>query len=163
MKSAPISKNERERLSRIVKLGILNTKPEKRFDVITLEATKVFNVSISTVTIIDEKREWYKSCQGLNKKEASRVASFCAHTMQSKYAFVVEDTLKDERFKDNPMVVGKPYIRFYAGVSLYDKDGIHLAVFCIKDIKPRSFSIKEVATLIDFGRRVEVELNKPIE
>ncbi|MFA5995053.1 MAG: GAF domain-containing protein [Patescibacteria group bacterium] len=160
MQSAPIPENEKERLKKIMELGILDTKPEERFDIITREATKALNVPISTITIIDDKREWYKSCQGLDINEAPREISFCAHAMMSRVLFFVEDTLKDDRFKNNPMVIDKPYIRFYAGASLYSKDGVNIGVFCIKDTKPRSLTTKEVARLIDFAKRAETELNK---
>ncbi|MEK7582049.1 MAG: GAF domain-containing protein, partial [Patescibacteria group bacterium] len=125
MQPVQIPQNEKERLQKIMELGILDTKQEERFDVITREATKSFNVPISTITIVDENREWFKSCQGLDVKEMPRESSFCAHAMLSRNVFVVIDTLKDDRFKDNPQVTDKPYIRFYAGVSLYSKEGIN--------------------------------------
>jgi len=160
MKSAPIPKNEKERLQKIMELGILDTKPDEKLDAITKEAVEAFNVKISTVTIIDDKREFYKSCQGLNVKEMPREVSFCAHAMLAQDVFIIEDTLKDDRFKDNPMVTGEPYIRFYAGVSIYSKEGINIGVFCIKDTKPRSLSTKEVGMLLDFASRVAKQLNK---
>jgi len=160
MRSASLPKNERERLKKVMELGILDTEPEERFDVITKEATEVFKVPISTITIIDEEREWYKSCQGLETNEVPRGISFCAHAMLSRDIFIIEDALRDDRFKDNPMVVGPPYIRFYAGCSLYSKDGISIGVFCIKDIKPRKLSAKEVTLLMEFAERAEKELDK---
>lgn len=139
MQTAPIPQNEKERLQKVMELGLLDSEQEERFDTITKEATKTFNVPISTITIVDEDREWYKSCQGLDIKEAPRAVSFCAYAMMTRDIFIVEDTLKDERFKDNPMVIGKPYIRFYAGASLYSPDGINIGIFCIKDTKPKNF------------------------
>ena len=76
---------------------------------------------------------------------------------------MVEDTLKDERFKDNPMVVGKPYIRFYAGVALHDQAGISIGIFCIKDTKPRSLSPGELSMLLDFAVRAEKELRRGVQ
>lgn len=146
-----------------MELGILDTKPEERFDAITRQAIQTFNVPISTITIIDDKREWYKSCQGLDVREVPREVSFCAHAMLSNEIFIIEDTLKDERFKDNPMVIGKPFIRFYAGIVLHSQDGTSIGVFCIKDTKPRSLSLREVEMLLDFAARAEVELNKKNE
>jgi len=160
MQSAPIAKNERERLQKVLELGILDTEPEESFDVITKEAQNIFKVPIATVTIIDEKREWYKSCQGLNAKEAPREISFCAHAMLSETVFIIEDTLKDSRFRDNPMVMGEPYIRFYAGVSLHNKDFVSIGVFCVKDTKPRIFSTTEIGKLLELASRAEIELNK---
>ena len=84
MKSAPLPKNEQQRMEKVQALGLLDTKPEERFDEITRDAIKVFNVPISTITIVDENREWYKSCQGTDTKEMPREVSFCAHAMLSK-------------------------------------------------------------------------------
>src|SRR3989344_1608507 len=88
MQSAPIPKDEKERLKKLFEMSILDTEPEERFDVITRDVIRVFNVPISTITIIDEKREWYKSCQGLEVKEAPRAVSFCAHAMLSRDVFM---------------------------------------------------------------------------
>jgi GAF domain-containing protein len=162
MQSAPMQDNEKERLEKIKELGILDTEPEERFDMITRDALKEFKVPISTVTIIDENREWYKSCQGLDVKEMPRDLSFCAHAMLSNDIFIIEDTLKDDRFKDNPMVVDNPHVRFYAGISLHNKEGIAIGVFCIKDTKPRVFSANEMGLLINFAARAENELNTKV-
>ena len=125
------------------------------------EAVKKIKVPISTITILDSKREWFKSYQGLNKREGERAVSFCGHALLAKNIFFVEDTLKDPRFADNPMVVGSPYIRFYGGIALVDhKSGQYVGVFCIKDTKPRSLSAEEVETFIDLADRAEAELNK---
>lgn len=163
MLSAPIPPNEDERLKGVIELGILDTKSEERFDTITKEAVAAFNVPISTITVIDASREWYKSCQGLNVGEAPREISFCAHAMLSKNLFIVEDTLKDERFRDNPMVTGEPHIRFYAGAALHNKYGVAIGAFCIKDIKPRVMGTEEVALMMSFAARAEAELNREIE
>ena len=109
---------------------------------------------------MDKDREWYKSRQGLDSTEAPRAISFCAHAMLSRDVFIVEDALEDERFKDNPMVIGKPYIRFYAGVALYDKMGMNIGVLCIKDTKPRKFSTEDISKLMDLASRAEAEFNK---
>lgn len=160
MKPAPIPQNEKERLQKVMELGLLDSKQEERFDMITSEATKAFNVPISTITIIGKDREWYKSCQGLDVKQMPRSVSFCAYAMMSHDLFFVEDTLEDELFKDNPMVVGKPYIRFYAGVTLYSPEGINIGVFCIKDTKPKKMGTAEVDLMFEFAKRAELELNK---
>lgn len=161
MKSPAWPENEAERVQHVQALGLFDTTTEKRFDDITREALQVFHVPISTITLIDQKREWYKSCQGINAKEAPREISFCAHAMLSRHVFIVEDTLKDPRFVNNPMVVGEPHIRFYAGVSLYDRSGVNIGVFCIKDTKPRTLSPHEVNLLMELAARAAAELNRP--
>jgi GAF domain-containing protein len=162
MQPAPIPRNEKERLAALMELKILNTKPEYRFDSLTKQAITRFQVPIATISIIDSDREWFKSCQGLDTKEAPRSTSFCGHVMSSNYIFVIEDTLLDERFADNPQVIGKPFIRFYAGVALRNKQrDLPVGVFCIKDIKPRQFSVKDITDLLALATRAEEELNKP--
>jgi GAF domain-containing protein len=161
MKSTPMPENEKERLEAVHKMAILDTESESRFDDITREATEKLKVPISTITILDEKREWFKSYQGLSKREGERAVSFCGHALLAKNIFFVEDTLKDPRFADNPMVVGSPYIRFYGGIALVDhKSGQYVGVFCVKDTKPRSLTAEEVETFIDLADRAEKELNK---
>jgi GAF domain-containing protein len=161
MKEAPIPDNEKERIAAVHKMAILDTQSETRFDDITKEAVKKLKVPISTITILDSKREWFKSYQGLNKREGERAISFCGHALLVRNIFFVEDTLKDPRFTDNPMVTGSPYIRFYGGIALLDhKTGQSVGVFCIKDTKPRTLSAKEVETFIDLADRAKNELNK---
>jgi GAF domain-containing protein len=160
---APIPKNEEERLLAVHRMAILDTKPEKRFDVLTKEAVEKLNVPISTVTIIDKDREWYKSCQGLDVKENERAISFCGHAMFSSVLFIIEDTLQDPRFADNPMVINPPYVRFYAGMRLLDQEsGLPVGVFCIKDTKPRKLTLKEVDIFMDIANRAEKELSKKV-
>lgn len=160
MQKAPIPNDEDERLIAVHNLAILDTEPEKRFDTITKEAKDKLGVPISTLTIIDKDREWFKSKQGINQNEGKREVSFCGHALLATEIFIVEDTLKDERFKDNPMVVGEPYIRFYAGVSLRDKHTKQpVGVLCVKDTKPRKLSFEEINILMDLASRAEIELN----
>ena len=160
MIQAPIPQDELERIAVVHRMAILDTEPEERFDSITREAIKLLNVPISTITILDSDREWFKSCQGLSDKEGDRAISFCGHALLAKDMFIVEDTLKDARFRDNPMVVNAPYIRFYAGIALLDwKTGQPVGVFCVKDTKPRNLSIGEIGTLSELAERAESEIN----
>jgi len=161
MQNAPIPADENKRLEALHKMAILDTEPEERFDILTQEAVKKLNVQMSMVSILDSDREWFKSCTGLDQKEGGRAVSFCAHALLATHMFIVEDTLKDPRFADNPMVVGEPFIRFYAGIALFDhKTRQPIGVFCVKDTKPRKFSTEETAIIIDLADRAEQELNK---
>lgn len=161
MLKAPIPENENERMEAVHRLAILDTQPEERFDALTREAAEKLHAPISTVTILDSTREWYKSCVGLDAKEAPRAISFCGHSLLAENVFIVEDTWNDPRFSDNPMVTGSPFIRFYAGVALLDrKTNQAIGVFCVKDIKPRKFSVAEIDILIEIAKRAEDELNR---
>ena len=161
MQNAPIPSDENKRLEAVHRLAILDTKPEERFDVLTKEAVEKLRVPMSMVSILDSDREWFKSCIGLDKKEGDRAVSFCGHALLAENIFIVEDTLKDPRFADNPMVIGFPFIRFYAGIALFDyKTRQPIGVFCVKDIKPRKFTVAEIGILVDLADRAEKELNK---
>ena len=160
MEFAPIPDDEAARLDAVHRLGLLDTPPEERFDRITKAALEQLHVPISTVSIIDKNREFYKSCQGTLERQGDRDISFCGHAMLAKYLFVVSDTLDDPRFADNPTVVGDPHIRFYAGVALFDhKTRQPVGVFCVKDTKPRQWSAAETDTLLRLGKLAEDEVN----
>ena len=159
MITPPIPTNEKERLAAVHSLEVLDTPSEERFNAITTEASRRLHVPISTVSILDKNREWFKSCVGLDQTEGPREASFCGHSLLAQDIFIVEDTLLDERFADNPYVIGAPHLRFYAGVSLHDqKTGLPVGVLCVKDVRPRKLSSGEIAALIELAGRTEKEL-----
>jgi len=149
-------------IKRILEMGLLsNLIPEERFDRFTKKAVDELHVPISTLTILDSEKEHYKSCQGLTATEGPRAISFCSHALMSKDLFVISDCTKDERFANNPMVIGSPFIRFYAGMAIYDhKTGVPVAVFCIKDREPREFNASQIATFLEIANEVEKEINK---
>lgn len=161
MKKSPVPENEKERLEAVHRLNILDTEPEERFNLLTMEASDRLHVPMSMISILDSEREWYKACYGIDQEEGGRDVSFCGHALLSSTVFIVEDTKKDERFSDNPMVLNYPFIRFYAGVVLFDKKtNLPIGVFCVKDTKPRSLNEIELAILMDLANQAEIELNK---
>lgn len=163
MQKAPIPTYEEQRLCALEDLKLLDTSSEERFDVLTKEALRRFSVPISTITLVDRDREWYKSVQGLSNREGPRDTSFCGHALLSQVLLIVEDTLKDPRFADNPMVKGEPFIRFYAGKSLYDHEtNLPVGVFCIKDQKPKKLSMKDIGDFLELANKAENEINKKV-
>jgi len=148
------------RLEAVHRLDILDTPPDPRFDEITNEAVKRLNVPISTITIIDKDREWFKSCQGMPIKEGPREIAFCSYAMLAKDMFIVEDTWLDDRFKNNPYVTGAPFVRFYAGIAIYDAvSRLPIGVFCIKDTKPKKMTLQEVGIFMELAERTERLIN----
>jgi len=151
---------EKERLDAVKSLHILDSAPDPHFDEITREAITRLHVPISTVSIIDENREWFKSCQGLESTEGPREIAFCNYAMLAKDIFIVEDTYLDERFRHNPYVIGKPFVRFYAGIALTEeKSRLPVGVFCIKDIKPRKFTMEEMEIFLELAKKAEKLIN----
>lgn len=157
---APATPDEEiDRLASLERLQVMDTPSEARFDRITQIALKVFKVPISTVTLVDSTKEWYKSCQGVASRQQDRTISFCAHAILSDDPLIIEDASKDSRFKDNPMVTGLPHIRFYAGIPVHSVDGKRVGAFCIKDTKSRGISQSETHLLQVLASWVEIELN----
>jgi len=97
------SADEEKRLGALHALGILDSKPEERFDRITRLAASLFNVPMALVSLVDRERQWFKSAQGVDVAETSRETSFCAHAVSSGQLLVVPDTFQDARFSDNPL------------------------------------------------------------
>ena len=150
--------NEPQRLAALHSLGILDTPGDERFDRITRIAKALFNVPIALVSLVDENRQWFKSKQGLEATETPREISFCGHAILGSGVFVVNDTLEDERFADNPLVSANPHIRFYAGCPLQLGRDLTLGTLCIIDTQPREFSRQDAQLLGDLARQVEAEL-----
>lgn len=159
MKSPKTPENELIRLHNLRSLEILDTPAEERFDRLTRMAKRVFGVSIALVSLVDENRQWFKSKIGLEATETTRNISFCGHAILEDDIFIIEDTLKDERFSDNPLVCGAPNIRFYAGVPLNYCDGSKLGTLCIIDQSPRTMNDEDRTLLRDLADMAEAELN----
>lgn len=158
MQKPDIPHNESARLKALQSLNVLDTPAEERFDRLTRLAKKMFQVPIALVSLIDEDRQWFKSCVGIDVRETPRDISFCGHTILGKEVFVISDTTKDERFSDNPLVVGEPCIRFYAGSPLKALDGSRLGTLCIIDTKPRTLNNEDIEALKDLAELAEHEL-----
>lgn len=137
MIAAPIPLDEDERLRALRELLILDTPPEERYDRITRFAMAEFEVPIATVSLVDRDRQWFKSNFGMEVCETPRDLSFCGHTILERNCLVIPDALKDERFRDNPMVSGPPWIRFYAGAILRLPYGPAVGALCLMDRRPR--------------------------
>lgn len=158
MEIPKIPDNEQERLFQLRSAAIIDTEPEERFDRVTRMARRLFGVPIALVSLVDENRQWFKSCIGLGASETSRNISFCGHAILDTKTFVIEDALKDERFFDNPLVTDDPYIRFYAGQPLRPLAGAAIGTLCIIDRVPREFSSEDQEMLIDLAQMVEREI-----
>jgi GAF domain-containing protein len=145
---APLPHNEARRLKALRDLVILDTPPEARFDRISAFAAKEFNVPIALVSLVDQDRQWFKSSFGMGDvQETPRDISFCGHAVTMAKTLIVPDALADPRFADNPMVVGHPYVRFYAGALLRLPYGQVVGTLCIMDRRPRQFDKLDEAIL----------------
>jgi anti-sigma regulatory factor (Ser/Thr protein kinase) len=147
--------DETARLAALRRYRILDTQPEQAFDDLTLLAAQVCETPIALITLLDEERQWFKSRLGTSATETARSVAFCAHTIQQDDMFVIPDTLADERFRNNPLVVGEPWVRFYIGAPLVTHDGHVLGSLCVLDRVPRILT-PEQQTALDALRRQAV-------
>ncbi|HEH9399073.1 TPA: sensor domain-containing diguanylate cyclase [Aeromonas sobria] len=158
MLEAPIPPDEALRLDTLRRLSVLDSEAEERFDRLTRMARRVFDVPIALVSLVDEDRQWFKSCIGLEVSETARDISFCGHAIMGNETFIVPDASLDPRFSDNPLVVDGPCIRFYAGQPLQIANGCKLGTLCIIDTVPRELSDEDVGLLKDLAAMVLREL-----
>lgn len=150
--------SESKRLETLREYDVLDTPREEAFDRITRLAQSALRVPIVLVSLVDEHRQWFKSRKGLEIEETSRDISFCSHAIQQNLPFIVPNALLDERFANNPLVVGPPHIRFYAGVPLKVKDGANIGTLCVIDTKPCELTDTELNILSDLAQLVVDEL-----
>lgn len=150
--------DESRRLASLRSLLVLDTPAEERFDSLTAYAAATFGVPIALVSLVDADRQWFKSRCGLDVQATGRDVSFCGHSILQPDVMVVEDALSDPRFADNPLVVGDPYIRFYAGAPLRLRDGTRPGTFCLIDRKRRKLDAWGLSHLRDLARLASMEL-----
>ena len=160
MEKANLPENEVRRVAALHGLGVLDTPREDRFDRYTCVAAQLFDVPIALISLVDRDRQWFKSAKGLDAEETPRSTSFCGHTILGNGVFEVRDARRDPRFRDNPMVVESPHVRFYAGAPLQTPDGHRLGTLCIIDRKPRQLSDDQIAMLENLADMVVGELLK---
>lgn len=158
MLAPPTPDDEAQRLATLRRLNILDTEPEERFDRLTRLARHLFRTPIALVSLIDQDRQWFKSCVGLEATETPRDISFCGHAILGSGIFLIPDARQDPRFADNPLVTGPPHIRFYAGCPLRSSSGHRLGTLCIIDTEPRTLEAGDLQALADLAAMVEREL-----
>lgn len=151
MPAPPLPANETERLQAVRSYALLDTPPEAEYDAITKLASQICGTPVSLITLLDDKRQWFKSAHGIAAQETQREYAFCNYAiMEPLQPMVVSDLRHDERFSDNPLVTEDPHIVFYAGVPLTDSDGFALGSLCVIDVQEKTlnpFQIEALKTL----------------
>ncbi len=145
--SAPL--NEAERLAMLHSLELLDSPSEPTFSAIVRLVATTLDVPIVAISLIDADRQWFASRVGLDVTETPREVAFCAHTILADDYLEIEDARADPRFSDNPLVLGPPNIRFYAGAPLRSFSGLPIGTLCVIDRHPRKLNHSERCSLRD--------------
>jgi len=155
MLAAPIPANESARLDSLRRMLLSSSPDEASLDRVIRAARRIFGTPIALISLVDQDRLWFKSCIGLTVRETPRGISFCGHAILEEEPLIVEDTLCDTRFADNPLVTAEPMIRFYAGRALRNSENFPIGALCIMDREPRRLSQEERRILDDLGQWAE--------
>jgi GAF domain-containing protein len=139
----PTLSAEAARLAALDRYAILDTDPEESFDALVILASYVCKTPMAMLSLLDDHRQWFKSSVGVQVRETPLELSICAHAIKQQDLFVVPDTLQDARFRENPLVLGEPHIRFYAGAPLINEDGYALGTLCVVDRQPRELDLEQ--------------------
>ena len=157
----PSRADENERLEVLRSCEILDTEDEQFFDDVAFLARTICGKPIALVSLVAEHRQWFKSRLGLDARETSRESSFCAHAIREDNAiFEVEDALADSRFAGNPLVLGEPHIRFYAGAPIVVSGRAAVGTVCVIDREPGRLNAQQAASLASLARQVAHELEQ---
>lgn len=139
MGRASLPQNEEERLRALRDLALLDSLPEEAYGDIVQLAASICGTPIALITLIDESRQWFKARIGVDIQETPRDAAFCAHAiLDQNSTMIVPDAGADPRFRDNPLVLEDPHIRFYAGSPIVTSAGHALGALCVIDREPRT-------------------------
>ncbi|HMI90699.1 MAG TPA: diguanylate cyclase [Polyangiales bacterium] len=147
MVAPPKPPDEDARLMALAALEILDTEPEQEFDAIVKLAAEICEVPIALVSLVDERRQWFKARVGLETRETPRDVAYCAHAISEDRTLIVPNAALDARFKDNPLRTGPPRAEFYAGVPLRTGAGHNIGTLCVIDHFPRSLSAAQQSAL----------------
>ncbi|UZK65879.1 GGDEF domain-containing protein [Sphingomonas sp. M1-B02] len=154
----PLLHDDTARIAALNRLNVLDTAPEEPFEKIVTLVRTVLSVPMAVVTLVDRDRQWFKARRGLDATETPRAVAFCTHTIQQREPLIVEDAHLDPRFAANPLVVGSPHIRSYAGIPLRTAEGYNVGSLCAIDTRVREFSDSEIAILQNLANIVCDEL-----
>lgn len=152
--------NENLRVQDLESIRLLDSAPCESFDNLTLLCQHLLKVDMAAVSLVDSDRQWFKSAVGLPVCETKRNISFCTWVVGDNNHLLVNDTFLDERFKNNPLVLGPPFIRFYSGVPLYSKRDLLLGTLCILHSKPRQMTDEEITTQHFLAKQAEALIEK---
>jgi GAF domain-containing protein len=156
---------EAARVAALDRYAILDSEPEEAFDDLVVLAAHICRTPIAMLSLVDDRRQWFKSRVGVEVRETPKEVSICVHAIQQHELFIIPDTHEDPRFRDNPLVLGEPRVRFYAGAPLINEDGYALGTLCVIDRDARVLDEDQKEALRALGRLAlrQMELRRNLQ
>jgi two-component sensor histidine kinase len=155
---------ESDRLATLRTYNVLDTPPEPAFDGLVGLAAQVCDTPMAAINLLDDRRQWFKAEVGLGFQETALEVAICAKAILQPGLFIVPDATKDPCFASNPLVTGRPHIRFYAGALLETPAGLPLGTLCVLDHRPRKLNQQQQSALTTLAAQVmsQLELRRVI-
>lgn len=150
--------DEEERLAALRSYAVLDTPPEPDFDDIAVLAAQICATPVAAISLVEDRRQWFKAEVGLGMRETPIEVSFCAKAALRRGLTVIPDAAADPRFAGNPLVAEDPRLRFYAGARLDTPAGLPLGTLCVLDYVPRDLTREQGAALSTLARQVVAQL-----
>jgi two-component sensor histidine kinase len=156
--------NESDRIAALRSYRVLDTPQEPEFDALVQLAARLCRAPVALISLIDERRQWFKAEVGLGVRETPLNRSICLSAMLRPGLTIVPDLTEDPRFAANPLVTGDPHLRFYAGAVLRTPDGLPLGALCVLDHVPGGLTGDQAFTLTTLAQQVmsQLELRRAI-
>ncbi|MBM7112465.1 ATP-binding protein [Archangium primigenium] len=154
----PEGAEEAARLEALRGYEVLDTEPEVMFDELAWLAARLCGMPMALISLVDDRRQWFKARRGLDLRETPRDVAFCVHTLRAGRTLVVPDALEDPRFRFNPLVTHGMRLRFYAGAPLVNPEGFVLGTLCVLDTVPRELTLEQLHGLEVLARQVMLQL-----
>ena len=155
---ASLPKNEEDRIKKLLDYRVLDTDAETVYDDLSAIAAQICGTPTALVSLVDVSRQWFKAKVGIEATETPRDIAFCAHAILQPEVMVIPDARLDQRFANNPLVTGEPFVRFYAGAPLITPEGHALGTLCVVDSEPRDLSAAQIESLAALARQVVSQL-----
>ncbi|GGZ56915.1 hypothetical protein GCM10008101_07980 [Lysobacter xinjiangensis] len=151
--------NETARIAAMGRMGLIGFERDERCQRYARIAAKVFQAPIAAVSILGPSDQWFRGCEGLASQGTARAISFCGHAIHEPRIFEVQDATLDSRFADNPLVVGEPYVRYYAGCPIRIPGELAVGALCIIDRVPRRLAPEQMMLLRDLADCLQSEMS----
>ena len=139
------------RLAHLRALDLLDSPAEEAFDRLTRLTARLLKAPVALISLVDENRQYFKSCIGLGKpwcdlRETPLSHSICQYVVVTGEPLVISDARRNPLVRHN-LAIPDLGVVAYAGIPLRTHDGHVLGTLCVIDHKPRRWTKAEIGLL----------------